>query len=243
MAQGIPYGVGLILSLRGSLSSAFNRPVILNTKPHNPGGEFAVSLTESDKFAQTNEGSEQLVCEIRDADSQPSGFYFGFAATFELFDLGGREEGERRATPHKYMLQHASLQVFHDIGELLPLFRAEWDQKAASDTKSDHAQPHWHFVQRPERIERIVRMLISPPTEFAPEEESELFAGYADSGKFHFAMSPLWDKNKESSHKQLFESADFQKWFASLTKYVAGQIAYLVKKAPPAVAKEFVPES
>lgn len=229
MAQGIFYGIGLILSLKGSLSSAFNRPVTLNTKPHNPGGGFGVSLTDGDRIAQTNEGWDQLVCEIRDADDQPSGFYFGFAATFEL------------TTPRKYMLQHASLQVFHDIGTLLPLFRAEWDQKAASDTKSEHAQPHWHFVQRPERIERIVRMLISPPTEFAPEEKSELFAGYADSGKFHFAMSSLWDKNNASSHKQLFEPADFPKWFDGLTKYIAGQVAYLIKKAPPSVAKEFVP--
>ena len=236
MAQGIPYGIGLIVSLQNSLSVAFNRRVTLNTKPHNAGGEFTVSLRESDRTAQTNKGSQRRVCEIRGADGQPSLFYFGFAAKFELFDLG--DHGRRAA--HQNMLQDASLQVFHDLGELLPLFRAEWDHKAASDTKSEHAQPHWHFVQRPERIENILRTLANSPKDFASEPES-VFANCADSGKFHFAMSALWD-NKASSHKQLYDLVDFQNWFDSLTMYIARQIAYVIKKAPSGAAKDFVPK-
>ena len=80
------------------------------------------------------------------------------------------------------------------------------------------------------------------PTEFAPEETSELFAGLADTGKFHFAMSTRWDEDNKPSYRQVFESEDFPKWFESLTTYIGGQIAYLVKKAPT-TPKVFVPES
>src|ERR1039457_3132445 len=113
--------------------------------------------------------------------------------------------------------------------------------KGASDATSDHAQPHWHFVQSPKRIEGIVRALVGETTEFSPEPENDIFAGIADCGKLHFAMTALWSDKRVSTHKELFDSADFPKWFASLTKYIAGQIAYVVSKSPPTPVREFAP--
>lgn len=228
MVGGIRYSQGLIQSLEVSLRSAFNPSLILNRRPAKPGPAFQISVQEGDKIAQTDEGSEQEV-KILLANGNPSSFYFGFASTFDII-------------AHEYTLQHSSLTVFHDIGELTPLFRADWDPRAASDATSEHAQPHWHFVQRPESIESIVRMMISPSTEFAPEQTSELFAGLADCGKFHFAMSPLWDQHIKPSYKQIFDSDDFRMWFENLANYIAGQIAYIIKKAPSATPREFVPQ-
>jgi hypothetical protein len=164
-------------------------------------------------------------------EEEACAFYFGFVATFEIRASG-------------YTLQHASISVFHDIfaGDLAPLFRAEWDQKAAADATSEHAQPHWHFTQSPERIGSIVRTLINPSTEFSPEREGDIFAGLADSGKFHFAMTSLLEESQAVGYKELFEASDFARWFRNLTKYIAAQIAYIVSKAPPAPASEFVPD-
>lgn len=226
----ILYSNSLIQSFEKSLSSAFNRGVVLNKKPDKRIGEFTVSPVDGDAYARTNEGSERLVCDIRDAENKKTRFYFTFAAKF------------RQSMRSDYALRHSSLQVFQDIGEYVPLFRADWDQDATLDSKSKHAQPHWHFVQRASRIEEIVRAVMSSPTEFVPYEQSELFTGYPDSGRFHFALSPLWEKDKPSAYKQDYESTDFPLWFDNLTKYVAAQIAYIIMKAPPMPAKDFVPE-
>lgn len=230
MAEGISYTEKLIQSLETSLKSAFNQHYLsLTRRPtkYRPG--FYVELVDAGKYAQADDGLTQNVLEILTVDGQSTSFYFGFVARFEV-----------GAITHKPVLQHASLLVFHDIyaGELTSLFRAEWDDKAASDTASEHAQPHWHFVQSPARIESIVRSVVSPENEFLPEQKSELFVG-ADCGRFHFAMAPLWDKTKTPSYKQVFEADDFPKWFRSLTKYIGGQIAYLVRHAP--TQKEFTP--
>jgi len=234
VVEGILYDNELIKALERSLGSAFNRPVQLNRKPSERIGKrigsFTVSPVDGDTYAYTNEGTERLVSEIRNSEGTPSGFFFTFAATF------------KQKTLDQYALQHSSLQVFHEIGDLIPLFRAEWDQVATSAKESDHAQPHWHFVQRPNRIEEIVRSVMGQSNEFAPYEPSQLFAGYADCGHFHFAMSPLWEKDNPNAYKQDFESSDFPLWFDNLTKYVASQIAYIMMKAPPTPMKEFVPE-
>jgi len=228
VADGIYYSEKLIQWLERSLRSAFNqRDLVLTRTPKNAGGGFPVSLPPGHKTVQTDDGWEYEIREILTDNGQPSNFYFGFVATFVM------------TTQKKYTLQDSSLIVFHDIGELTPLFRAEWDKQAASDA-SEHAQPHWHFMQRPEHIEGIVRMMSSSPTEFAPEQ-TKLFAELADCGKFHFAMSTRWDEDNKPLYKRVFESDDFPKWFESLTIYIAGQIAYLVKKAP-VTPKEFAPE-
>jgi hypothetical protein len=84
-----------------------------------------------------------------------------------------------------------------------------------------------------------VRTLIKPSTEFSPETDDELFAGIADCGKFHFAMTTLLGPGP--MHKELFENSDFPRWFANLARYVGEQIAYVVSKAPPAPVVEFTP--
>ena len=225
MAGGISYSEGLIQSLERSLRSAFNQPYLrLTRKPHRPGGGFYVFVEKGEKDAQTDDGREQTVTAILSAEGQPTSFYFAFVTTFDIFTRG-------------YILQHASLIVFHDVyaGELTPLFRAEWDYVAASDTTSKHAQPHWHFVQRPERIERIVRTIISPPLNFKVEEQGEIFGGLADCGRIHFAMTSLGPLQK-----QVFQSDNFRKWFESLTNYISEQIEYLISKAPAAAVRDFV---
>lgn len=230
MAEGIPYSPGLVQSLENSLRSAFNPSLTLTRKPKKPANTFLISLRDGDKTAPDEYSRYWLRRILIESDHPSSSFYFGFAASFEI-------------VAHDYNLQHSSLAVFHDIWELTPFFRAELDLRAASDTASEHAQPHWHFAQRPEQIEEILRTMISGPKDFTPGRKSELFAGVADSGKFHFAMSPLWEKNKALSHKQIFETADFPRWFENLAKYVAGQISYIVKKAPSAPVKDFIPEA
>ena len=217
-------------SLERSLRSAFNQPYLrLTRKPGKPGGGFRISLEGGDKVARADDGGEQPVMGIL-IDEEASTFYFGFVAAFEVRTNG-------------YTLQHASISVFHDVyaGDLAPLFRAEWDQKAAADRTSKHAQPHWHFVQSPERIGSIVRTLMNPSKEFSPEPEGDIFPGLADCGKFHFAMTSLLAGNEASGHKQLFDSSDFPKWFTNLTNYIAAQIAYIAAKAPALALREFVP--
>ena len=120
MAVGIPYREALVQSLEKSLRSAFNQPHLrLTRRPGKAGGGFRVSLERGDKIARTDHGTEQLVMGIVNDAGEPSPFYFSFAATFEI-------------ETNAHALQHASISVFHDIfaGELTPLFRAEWDQKA-----------------------------------------------------------------------------------------------------------------
>jgi hypothetical protein len=229
VADGIYYSEKLVQSLELSLRSAFNRPFLtLTRRPKNAGGGFPVSLTDGYMTVQADEGWEYAVEEILTASGQPTKFYFGFVATFGL-------------TTRQYALQASSLIVFQDIGMVTPLFRAEWDREAASDGKSEHAQPHWHFMQRPHHIEGIVRLVSNPSTEFAPEQTSELFAGLTDSTKFHFAMSTRWDQDIKPLYKEMFETNDFPKWFQSLATYIAGQIRYLVSKSPQTL-QEFAPE-
>jgi hypothetical protein len=231
VTEGIPYNQSLVISLEKSLRSAFNQPNLrLLRKPAKPGTEFGITLETGDKIAQADDGRQLPVMGIVTRDQTLTGFYFGFVGTFEI-------------RTSVYTLRHASISVFHDIlaGDLAPLFRAEWDHKAASDATSEHAQPHWHFVQSPGRISGFVRTLISPSTEFSPEAETDIFAGIADCGKIHFAMTSLLQSNNPLTYKELFQAADFVKWFANLTKYIADQIKYIVAKAPSASPAEFVP--
>jgi hypothetical protein len=238
VAGDVYYGAPLIRSLEDSLKTAFNQPYLkLTTKPNNPGGSFYVQLENAPRVAQADDGSEQKVIDIITPDKRISSFSFGFVSLFAF------------SAARQYSLRHASLSVFQDIiGEPVPLFRAEWDQLAASDENSVHAQPHWHFVQSPQRIGDIAHTLMRPPgepTEFSPEQSQQLFPGLADCGKIHFAMTSMWEKNETPSYrKRLFDSGDFPKWFKNLTNYIAGQITYLVSRMPPEAtpeSKAFVP--
>jgi hypothetical protein len=236
--EDVNYSARLIRSLEHSLLSSFNQPYVkLTTKPRNPGGWFHVELENAPKTAQADDGSEQKVIDILTTDKRNSTFSFGFVAAFEI------------AAAHEYALRHSSLSVFQDIvGEPIPLFRAEWDRTAASDQASKHAQPHWHFVQSPQRIGSMAQILTRPSgqtSEFSPEQPAELFPGTVDCGRFHFAMTSMWEKSEIPPYrKRMFDSADFPNWFNSLTNYIAGQIAYLVKHASLETAPEaiaFVP--
>lgn len=222
----------LIQNLEKSLRSSFRQPYLRLTRPSRKSPpEFHVRLDEdlrgsSSKTAHEDDGSELTVMEIMTPQGRPSTFWFTFVATF------------RQEQSEKHSLQHASLPVFHDIpGDLVPLFRAEWDQVAASSNDSIHAQPHWHFIQRPARIERVVLNLMRSSREtvreFVPDEKSKFFPRLVDFGRFHFAMTSLWEKTEEPPYKKrLFDTENFPKWFDNLTKYIAGQVEYLVSRMP-----------
>jgi hypothetical protein len=184
-----------------------------------------------------DDGPEQEVAEIV-VNHRRSDFWFSFDASFVTLALVGQ-----------YELQDVGIGVFHDIaGELVPLFRADWHRLDALGS-SVHAQPHWHFVQRPARIEGIIRVLESSGSEtvreFAPESQTGLFGGVIDCGMIHFAMTSLWEKEENPSYmKRVFDSEDFPKWFQNLTQYIAGQIALLVRHTPiddAPFVKEFAP--
>jgi hypothetical protein len=60
-----------------------------------------------------------------------------------------------------------------------------------------------------------------------------LFDGLVDCGQMHFAMTSLWEKDEQSSYKKrLFDTEEFPKWFESLTQYIAGEIAFIVRRMP-----------
>lgn len=233
MAETVEYSNGLIISLENSLKSAFYPYPHLTRKPRKTkaGPRFDVSLQNGLKRIPTDEGAEQEILPILTSDRQRSPFWFGFIGNFAIAE-----------DIHRYTLEHASLTVFHDLGlDLVPLFRAEWDPRDAAKDDSKHAQPHWHFIQTPERIELLVRIVLSPPegtiTEFAPERKTEMFSGIADAGKFHFAMTSLWEKSETPPYtKRRFDSNNFPKWFDNLNKYIACQIAYLLSHMPSPVS-------
>jgi len=233
----------LIQRLEKSLALVFRQPFLRLTRPpgkHWP--EFHIRLGEDLRgsrltMAHEDDGSETTVMEIMLPNNRRSGFWFSFVAAFREDQSG------------KHLLQHASLPVFHDVGgELAPLFRADWDQLAVSCKDSTHAQPHWHFVQRPARIERIVRSLMESSVEtageFSADEGSEFFSRLADCGLIHFAMTSLWEKNDDPPYKKKqFDSTDFPKWFENLLKYIAEQVAYLDSHMPPpGTVDVFAPE-
>ena len=147
MKNGVEYSEALVKFLERSMTSSFHPQYLqLTRKRGNSRDDFYVQVTDSAAIAYRDDGSPQHVVQIRTSDASSTSFYLGFVALFRL-----------TSSTHKHSLQHASLSVFHDIGDIVPLFRAEWDESAALSSTSKHAQPHWHFVQSPTRIERIVR--------------------------------------------------------------------------------------
>lgn len=225
MVETVQYSRPLVSKLEKSLRAAFNPSTILNRKPENIGTRFDVSLRNGQP-ARTGDRPEQMLLPIVVPGRENTAFWFGFVANFEI----------SIAEVRKFDLVHASLTVFHDIGSREPLFRAEWDHKDAVGS-SKHAQPHWHFVQSPESIEVLVRTLLAPAseaaTEFVPDKESAFFSGIADCGRFHFAMTSLWEKSGTPPYrKKLFDSNDFPNWFDNLAIYIADQVSYILSHLP-----------
>lgn len=222
----IEYSQRLKQHLEKSLKSAFRQPFLKLTDPPKKAVEFHIRLDEDLRggrsTAHEDDGSEPIVMEIITPAGAHSTFWFTFVAAF------------RQEQSMKPSLQHASLLIFYEIaGDLVPLFRAEWDRVAAACVDSRHAQPHWHFVQRPARIERLVKTFMASSAEvareFVPEEKSDLFADSADCSRFHFAMTSLWEEKAiPPNMKQTFDAEGFPKWFENLTQYIAEQVAYTV---------------
>lgn len=209
-----------------TLRASFNQPLVdLGGKPERPGERFSLSLRAGED-ASTDDNPYQKVLRIQNSHRQPTPFSFGFTVDFAM-----------KTNVHRHNLAHASITVYHELSfQRVELFRADWDQLDALDLESHHAQPHWHFVQNPSAIERIVRLLLAPPTnavtDFRPDS-TEIFSGSADCGKFHFAMTSLWEpKETPPYRKRIFDANSFPRWFESLTIYIARQIEYLMSLMP-----------
>jgi hypothetical protein len=240
--ENVFYSEPLVRQLEQSLRVGFKQPYMQLTRSGASAlaGDVRITLApgQSNQRLVSGEGTspEQLVMEIVTESNRRSGFWFGFVAVFQL------------AGSRKHILQHVSILVFHDIaGELLSLFRAEWDQLDVANPTSKHAQPHWHFTQSPARIESVIRALTatSEIEHFVPEAGSDLFTGLADPARFHFAMTSLWEEGKKAPYQKCqFNSEQFPKWFKNLTEHIADQISYLISHMPLAdmsAVVEFVP--
>src|SRR5947208_14403219 len=126
----VKYTPALIRHLRGTLRTAFSQPSLILATPTHRGAGFHVTLAGSSRTAHMDDGPEQEVAEIV-VNQRHSDFWFSFDAAFET-----------GALVEQYELEHVGIGVFHNIaGELVPLFRADWDKKDAIG-KSKHAQPH-----------------------------------------------------------------------------------------------------
>jgi len=244
VAEYVEYSESLVKSIEDSLRKSFRQPTLFLTRREKRGssGDIQITLQRGvsgrEFVAGSGDGRDHWVMEIAANENRESGFWFGFLAIFAV------------AESQKHTLQDVSVLVFQDLrGNLVPVFRAEWAQRDVTNAASNHAQPHWHFTQSPSHIEDVVRAQkaseFGEAREFSPEVESGLFAGLPDLGKFHFAMTHLWEeRTQEPNLKRQFNSNQFSAWFRSLTNYIADQIAYLVKHMPPSEAaevREFVP--
>ena len=232
-SKAIAYRPQLVTVLEGHLREAFNRQLTL-TKPggdRRRTGETRISVANPDREIVDDGGRVHRTKAIRGRENRESGFHVGFSGVFDYHI-------------ETVCLQHVSLSVFYEIvdGEPVPFFRAEWDALAATDDASAHAQPHWHFVQSPSRIESIVKRLASGTMEFRAADDEDLFRGTLDLGRCHFAMASL-RPGSGRRYKEVFSSDDFAAWFRELVTYIAGQIDYVRSRSKPETVAEFAPSS
>jgi hypothetical protein len=229
-AARILYNESLVQSWESSLGSAFARPHIrLTRRSSRAVGRFNVVVDTGDRSFQAVDADESLpVVALRTVDVPAQMFWFAFKASFDLWDQG------------RHLLEHASVALFQNlsVGELIPMFRAEWDSRAAGDSSSNHAQPHWHFVQGGAQIRAMFGRLETSGSErstFDVETArlnlSDGVTELIDFSGFHFAMSPLWTSGAPGSHKQVFQSdVSLNAWFRNLTLYIADQLSYVSKR-------------
>jgi hypothetical protein len=234
----IYYSEKLIQSFERSLREAYSPLYVqLSRRPSKATGRFNVVMASGTREfkAADAEGAQELI-EIRGDSVPQETFWVAFKATFDLWERG------------EHLLEHLSVSVFQQIetGDLIRMFRAEWDSRAASDSSSGHAQPHWHFAMEADDFRAVlgsVEPLVSGQQntlEFAADMKADL--GLLDFSGFHFAMSPLWYGDAPSCHRQIFQSdEELSSWFHNLSTYIAEQLAYVSEKvgARPGVVRDF----
>jgi hypothetical protein len=232
LAKRAVYSTKLVREMEKCLSEAFRNYSVRLTQLTKHADAY-VEISSAAKRIRRDDGHEDLVIDVMTTENVSSGFLFGFRSIFEPYPGGGKA------------LRDATLSIFQDLGiDSTPLFRAEWHQLGFDDDKAIHAQPHWHFVQSPKRIEEIIRMATAPaseePIEFGADRP-DCFNESIDSTGFHFAMGSI-DKT-ERPFKYAFDTEEFIVWLRGLTRYVTGQIDYLVSHSQPVFSRpiEFRP--
>ncbi len=237
----IYYTDSLVQAFERSLRDAFNpRYVRLSRRSSKAVGRFNVVLEVGDReFKAADADEAQNVIAICHTRVPQELFWLAFKANFEFWESGGKQSGG------KHYLEHISLSVLQKAptGDLVRMFRADWDSRAASDSASTHAQPHWHFAMEeddflavfdsggPQDVDFTDLIEFDPTTPFASQ--------LVDFKGFHFAMSPLWHEGEASCHRQVFESEDvLTSWFSNLSRYIAEQLLYVSEKvgASPSVS-------
>lgn len=234
----IYYTESLIQSFERSLRDAYSPPhVQLTRKTSRDTGRFNVVMASGTREFQAADadGAQRLV-EIRGSRIPEETFWVAFKADFDLWEGG------------QHLLEHISVTVFQQIetGDLIRMFRAEWDSRGAAESSSGHAQPHWHFVMEADDFRTLLESEEPPASgqqdtlEFTADIQTSL--GVVDFSGFHFAMSPLWYQDVPSCHRQIFQSGDeLGSWFHNLSTYIAEQLGYVSEKvgARPDVVRDF----
>ncbi len=170
MAGVIGYSNSLINFLESSLATAFNQPSVqLTRKSRKAGASFQVRMIGGDRDALIDDSIDQSVTQICLGGGVSTSFYLGFVAVFEV-------------AVESHALRHSSISVFHDIGgELMPLFRADWDELAAADKTSILCATPLAFHSEPAGDRKChpgpsgaERRLLTPPSGFAFEGAGRL---------------------------------------------------------------------
>ena len=232
----IYYDEKLIQSFERALRDAYapSPYVQLTRRPSKATGRFNVVIISgaARQFQAADAVDVQNLVEIRGDGIPGETFWVGFKANFDLWERG------------VHVLEHISVSLFQQsrMGELVTMFRAEWDSRAAADATSSHAQPHWHFTMGADELQTGSA---KPPLQeeiiaFTAAMQEDL--GFVDFSGFHFAMSPLWYRDVPFCHRQVFQSTEeVGSWFHNLSTYIAQQLSYVCGKtgAAPGAVKNF----
>lgn len=217
------YDEKLIQSFERALQAAYSPPYVqLTRRPSKTTGRFNVVIIAgtSRQFQAADAEEIQNLVEVRGNGIPGEKFWVGFKANFDIWEGG------------VHLLEHISVSLFQQstMGELATMFRAEWDNRAASDSTSSHAQPHWHFTMGDKEFQMASAESLQERTvDFATNMQTNL--GLVDFSGFHFAMSPLWYRGVPSCHRQVFQSSEeVGFWFENLSTYIAQQLAYISQK-------------
>lgn len=125
-----------------------------------------------------------------------------------------------------YSLDQVSF--FSAVGDslIVPIIRAEWHYSAVMDPKSDHAQPHWHFLPSQGDRPQLQQDNQQPRDFFGEEAEDKNF----DWSRLHLAMAAGW--HKSLPHKAEFISnAEVCAWIGGLVEYSLSQLRYGMQKS------------